>query len=45
MKKNQLEDAEKSAIRRQERREKKKRPKMGVSGKSVFQIKKIIEKK
>ena len=42
MKKKELEDLEKKLENKMKQREKKRRPKMNVSGKSVFHLQKLI---
>ncbi len=43
--KNDLSQFERKAEKRAERRQKKKKPKMRVSGKSVFKLREMIKKK
>lgn len=44
-KKKEIEELEKQIEKKIKRREKKKRPKMKVSGKGVFELRKIITRK
>lgn len=40
-----IEEIEKKALAKAKKREKKKKPKMSVSGKSVFKLRKLVRKK